>query len=247
MTDEIKLKTECRNKINRAGMTMIAEKRVENQLVDNSSNQSRDLLSVLRTSPFSFLLLFLLIYHHSQVKSNLINSTNKLSDDEILDECSSLLFTGTDTVSVALTWCLHLLSVHPTVQMRLRDELRDATACHNADGNSSDSSADSGFHDCSSSACACRRKTLWDKIEGLPYLETVIRETLRLCPPVHGTIRVAMADTHVPVSRPITLSTGEIIDKDECLEIRKGSYVHIPIEGLNYSEDLWGPDALDFK
>ena len=52
MTDEVKLKAECRNKINRAGMIMIAEKRVENQLVDNSSNQSRDALSVLRKSPF---------------------------------------------------------------------------------------------------------------------------------------------------------------------------------------------------
>lgn len=246
MTDEVKLKAECRTKISHAGMTMIAEKRVENQLVDNSSSQSRDVLSVLRTSSFVCFNV-LLIYHHSQVKSNLSNSTNKLSDEEILDECSSLLFTGTDTISVALTWCLHLLSLHPVVQTRLRDELRDATTCHNADGNSSDSSADSGFHDCTSSACSCRRKTLWDKIEGLPYLEAVIRENLRFCPPVHGTIRVAMADTHVPVSRPITLSTGEIIHKDECLEIRKGSFVHIPIEGLNYSEDLWGPDALDFK
>ena len=131
--------------------------------------------------------------------------------------------------------------------MRLRDELRDAVTCHSADGNSSDSSTDSGFHDCTSSSSVCRCKTLWTKIEGLPYLEAVVRETLRFCPPVHGTIRVAMADTHIPVSRPVTLSTGEVIHKDECLNIRKGSYVHIPIEGLNYSEDLWGPDALDFK
>ena len=52
MTDEVKLKAECRDKISRAGMTMIAEKKVENQLVDDSSNQSRDVLSVLRTSSF---------------------------------------------------------------------------------------------------------------------------------------------------------------------------------------------------
>jgi hypothetical protein len=50
MTDEIKLKAECRDIINRAGMTMIAEKRVSN----NSGNQNRDALSVLRTSPFFF-------------------------------------------------------------------------------------------------------------------------------------------------------------------------------------------------
>ena len=67
MSDEIKLKAECRNIINRAGMTMIAEKKVENQLVDISSNQSHDALSVLRT-PFCFLsvfFFFFLIYHHS--------------------------------------------------------------------------------------------------------------------------------------------------------------------------------------
>ena len=189
-----------------------------------------------------------MIYHHPPVKSNLHNPSNKLSDEEILDECSSLIFTGTDTISVALSWCLHLLSLHPTIQTRLRDELRDAMTCHhNADGNTSDSSADSGFHGCSPSSYTCSPKALWGKIEGLPYLEAVVRETLRFCPPVHGTIRVAIADTHIPVSRPVTLSTGEVIHKDECLEIRKGSYVHIPIEGLNYSEDLWGPDALDFK
>ena len=226
---------------------MIAKKKAENQQGQLSDYQGNDALSVLRMLLY-VLLKVLLIYHHPLVKSNLRDSTsNKLSDEEILDECSSLLFTGTDTISVALTWCLHLLSLHPIIQTRLRDELRDAMACHDADGNTSDSSTDSGFHDCTSSLCACTRRVLWGKIEGLPYLEAVVRETLRFCPPVHGTIRVAMLDTHIPVSRPVTLSTGEVIHRDECLEIRKGSYVHIPIEGLNYSENLWGSDALEFK
>jgi hypothetical protein len=71
MTDEIKLKAECRNKINRAGLTMIAEKTIENQLADNSSNQRRDLLSALRTSPL--FLLFFQFFHllpfSSQIES----------------------------------------------------------------------------------------------------------------------------------------------------------------------------------
>ena len=68
MSDEIKLKAECRNKINRAGMTIIAEKRVENQLVDNSNNEGRDALSVLRMSPF-VLKFFWFTIILSQVKS----------------------------------------------------------------------------------------------------------------------------------------------------------------------------------
>jgi hypothetical protein len=69
MTDEVKSKAECRNIINRAGMTMIAEKRVENELVDNSNNQSGDVLSVLRTSASSFLSSFDLPPFSSQIKS----------------------------------------------------------------------------------------------------------------------------------------------------------------------------------
>lgn len=75
-------------------------------------------------------------------------------------------------------------------------------------------------------------------------MDAVVRETLRLAPPVHGTIRVAMKDEIVPLSEPTTLQSGERVNQ---VHIRKGSYVHIPIEGLNYSKEIWGDDALVFK
>ena len=81
----------------------------------------------------------------------------------------------------------------------------------------------------------------------LPYLDAIVRETLRVCPPVHGTIRVATEDDHIPVSEPVTLQDGTIIPKGGYITIRKGSYVHIPIEGLNYSPDIWGPTAQEFE
>ena len=40
------------------------------------------------------------------------------------------------------------------------------------------------------------------------------------------------------------LRTNEFVRE---VRIRKGSYVHIPIEGLNYNKDIWGEDALIFK
>jgi cytochrome P450 len=41
-----------------------------------------------------------------------------------------------------------------------------------------------------------------DELNALPYLEKVVREVLRLHAPVVGTIRCAMEDTVVPVSKP---------------------------------------------
>ena len=81
-------------------------------------------------------------------------------------------------------------------------------------------------------------------VDKLPYLNAVVQETLRLCPPAHSTIRVAMEDDAIPLSHPVVLRDGTVARE---AYIRKGSYVHIPIEGLNMSKDIWGEDALIFK
>ena len=158
---------------------------------------------------------------------------------------------------MALTWCIYLLSQHPDVQMKLRQEIHKV---YSSDGYHSDASLDSGFEDCVacnrhnleptewSRTCSCLR-TRMISIEKLPYLDNVVRETLRFCPAVHGTIRVATRDDRIPLSHPVTLQNGQTIGMDQngYIEIKKGSYIHIPIEGFSYSEDIWGPDALEFK
>ena len=40
------------------------------------------------------------------------------------------------------------------------------------------------------------------------------------------------------------MRNGEIAQE---IHIKEGSFVHIPIEGLNFSKDIWGEDALEFK
>jgi cytochrome P450 len=78
----------------------------------------------------------------------------------------------------------------------------------------------------------------------LPLLHAVVMESLRLNPPVHGTIRQAMADDEIPLSEPVTLRDGRTV---ETVHIRKGSSIHIPIEGLNMSEEIWGHNAHEFR
>lgn len=238
VNDDIRTTNQSLKIIGRAGKEIVAKKKAA--LQDDSEENGKDILSLL-------------------IKSNLSNDPSKrLTDQELLDQCSTFLLAGSDTVSVAISWCFHFLSLHPDVQDRLRKEI--CSVEH--DGNLSDSSTDSGFHDCTTchprskmdtvwaGPCRCPPRTLWDFIEKLPYLDAVIRETLRFCPPVHATIRVAMEDDQIPISFPVTLANGDTVGKDGIqghIKISKGTYIHVPIEGFSLSEDVWGKDALSFN
>ena len=48
-----------------------------------------------------------------------------------------------------------------------------------------------------------------DELNALPYLDMVVRETLRLDPPVPTTIRVPMQDDVIPVDLPFIDRNGE--------------------------------------
>ena len=68
-----------------------------------------------------------------------------------------------------------------------------------------------------------------------------------MCPPVHSTIRIPTADDLIPVSHPVRLRDGTTVPAGGHISIRKGTYIHIPIEGLNMCEEIWGSDAKLFK
>jgi hypothetical protein len=51
-----------------------------------------------------------------------------------------------------------------------------------------------------------------DALNSLPYLDMVVRETLRLFAPVPTTIRVAVTDDVIPLSSPYTDINGEVHD-----------------------------------
>ncbi|KAI5119934.1 hypothetical protein M0805_000899 [Coniferiporia weirii] len=155
------------------------------------------------------------------IKANLSEKpSQRLSDAELLDQLSTFLFAGSDTTAISIAWALHYLALDPEIQNRLREELS------------------------TSLPDALLEKDRTTALDGLPFLDAVVRETLRIAPPVHGTIRVATKDDLIPLSQPLLLRTNELVSE---VRIRKGSFVHIPIEGLNYSKDIWGEDALVFN
>ncbi|KAJ3865395.1 cytochrome P450 [Lentinula novae-zelandiae] len=83
-----------------------------------------------------------------------------------------------------------------------------------------------------------------DILNSLPYLDAVVRETLRVYSPVTGTERVAMKDDILPLGVPFTDKNGEVHND---IRVRKGDLFNIPVLAVNRSKALWGEDARDFK
>ena len=80
----------------------------------------------------------------------------KMSEEQIFDECATLLIAGHETTANALTWTFYLLSQNPREELRMHAEL--------------------------DSVLAGRRPTFED-VPRLPYTEQVLAEAIRMYPP----------------------------------------------------------------
>ncbi|KAJ3829900.1 cytochrome P450 [Lentinula raphanica] len=148
------------------------------------------------------------------------DSEDKLEESEIIAQMSTFIFAAMDTTSSALSRILHLLALHPEVQEKMRDEL---VAARKERG---------GSH------------LSYDELVGLPYLDAVCRETLRLYAPVSSILRKNTEDAVVPFSRPVRCEDGNEVSE---VFVPKGTTVMISILNSNRNPDLWGPDVLEWK
>lgn len=94
------------------------------------------------------------------------------------------LVAGHETTSTATTWCLFALTQAPAVQAKLRAELLAL-----------DTDTPS-----------------MDQLNDLPYLDYVVRETLRVHAPVPTTTRQAARDDVIPVAEPFVDRHGVVQD-----------------------------------
>ncbi|MSP11844.1 MAG: cytochrome P450 [Chloroflexi bacterium] len=90
-----------------------------------------------------------------------------LSDSQLHDHIMTLLAAGHETTAVALSWTFYLLAEHPDVRQKLMDEIGQVV------GNCPPTVAD---------------------LEHMPYLEMVVKESMRLYPPVWSVARQAIND-----------------------------------------------------
>ena len=93
-----------------------------------------------------------------------------MTDSEVRDEAMTVFLAGHETTALALTYTLHLLATHPTEYACLLDEV--------------------------DRELAGRRPSVADAPK-LTYTDAVVRESLRLYPPVWAMARLAARDTEL--------------------------------------------------
>jgi len=95
---------------------------------------------------------------------------SQITDQQVRDEVMTILLAGHDTTALAMTWMLYLLSQHPEVEAKLVTELQTVL-----------NGRDPTFAD----------------LPQLRYTDSVVKEALRLYPPVWGMARRANTDSEI--------------------------------------------------
>ncbi|KAM5533689.1 hypothetical protein V8D89_012656 [Ganoderma adspersum] len=141
----------------------------------------------------------------------------KLSDEELTAQIRTFILAGMDTTSNATARLLHLLALHPDIQKRLRAEIVEAQA---------------------------GEEIGYDRLNDLPFLDSVCRETLRLYGPVRTLVRRAMEDTVLPLHEPIRGTDGVLITE---VAVPKGTVAVLNLGACNTNKAVWGEDVYEWR
>ncbi|KZO96850.1 cytochrome P450 [Calocera viscosa TUFC12733] len=152
---------------------------------------------------------------HFSMLGPLMKSSGNITSTELAAQMNTLILAGYETTANSLSWCLHELSTRPALQKKIREEL--AQFPH----------------------------PTYDQLQNqMPVLESILRETLRMHPPVTEHARRAQADDAIPLYEPIITKDGKVVDH---INVVAGQGVVIGIEAVNKSTHIWGPDAHEFN
>ncbi|KAL0957953.1 hypothetical protein HGRIS_000134 [Hohenbuehelia grisea] len=131
-----------------------------------------------------------------------------------------MIFAATDTTSGGMARLMHLLATHQDVQERLRAEVAEARKKFG------------------------HRELTHDELNTLPFLDGIVRETLRLHPPVTAIQRTTNTDMMLPLSKPIIDKNGNELRE---VFVPKDTDLIISIISSNRNKDIWGEDAEEWK
>ncbi len=124
----------------------------------------------------------------------------RMSDEQLRDEAMTLIFAGHETTAHALTWTWYLLAKNPDKVAKMREELARVLQGRNADV---------------------------EDLPELPYLEMVVKESLRLLPSVWAYARQAQRDL---VIEGYEIKKGQTITISHIAMGRNAAYYDKPEE-----------------
>lgn len=148
------------------------------------------------------------------------------ASDHEREEIPTFLAAGHETTATLTSWMLFRLGIHPDVQAALRAECRAHPLPTRAHAN------------------APLEPEQLSALDKLPWLDAVIRETLRLDAPVALTDRTPITDAVLPLDEPVVDRHGQI---HQSLALPAGTVLSIPISVVNSLEQLWGPDGQQWR
>ena len=114
----------------------------------------------------------------------------------------------------------YVLAKRPDIQEKIREEVREARE-------------------------RCGGEIDYDTLAALPWVDAVIRETLRVYPPAPMLDRVASQDAVLPLAYPIRSSDGQSEISE--IVVKKGTVLFVSIIGANRCKKVWGEDADEWK
>ena len=124
----------------------------------------------------------------------------RMSDKQLRDEAMTLIFAGHETTAHALVWTWYLLAKNPDKTAKLREELERVVG---------------------------DRRVEVDDLPNLPYLEMVVKESLRLYPSVWAYARQAQRDL---VIEGYEIEKGQTITISHIAMGRNPKYYDDPME-----------------
>jgi len=124
--------------------------------------------------------------YEKDMKLQPVKKTKSVDEDVVVATSMILMMAGYDTTATLLSYTSYALSKNPEVQTKLQEEVDEAFA-----------GAENEFPD-------------YSVIQGLPYLDMVVHETLRMYSPVPLNNREATVDYHIPGTE-VTLKAGDLL------------------------------------
>ncbi|KAK1372145.1 Cytochrome P450, family 78, subfamily A, polypeptide 10 [Heracleum sosnowskyi] len=132
-----------------------------------------------------------------------LEKDHKLTDSDMIAVLWEMIFRGTDTVAILLEWILARMVLHPEIQAKAQSEIDRVVG---------------------------KNRTISDSdLQNLPYLNAIVKETLRVHPPgpLLSWARLAIHDTHV----------GEHF-------IPAGTTAMVNMWAITHSDEIWSEPGV---